>query len=36
VLDALAVPATPEQWLAQQWGDRFHLLMQQRELGAAH
>jgi hypothetical protein len=33
VLDALAVPATPEQWLAQQWGDRFHLLMQQRELG---
>ena len=33
VLDALAVPATPEQLAAQQWGDRFHLLMQQRELG---
>ena len=29
----MAVPATPEQLAAQQWGDRFHLLMQQRELG---
>lgn len=33
VLDALAVPATPDQLAAQRWGDRFHLLMQQRELG---
>ena len=33
VLDALAVPPSPQQWAAQQWGDRFHLLMQQRELG---
>jgi hypothetical protein len=32
-LDALTVPPAPEQLAAQQWGDRFHLLMQQRELG---
>lgn len=33
VLDGLGVPPAPEQLAAQQWGDRFHLLMQQRELG---
>jgi len=32
-LDSLVVPPTPEQLLGQQWGDRFHLLMQQQEMG---
>ncbi len=32
-LESLTVPPSPEQLAAQQWGDRFHLLMQQREMG---
>lgn len=34
-LESLAVPPSPQQLAAQQWGDRFHLLMQQREMGLA-
>lgn len=33
ILESLAVPASPELLEAQQWGDLFHLLMQQREMG---
>ncbi|MBF2036534.1 MAG: PD-(D/E)XK nuclease family protein [Leptolyngbyaceae cyanobacterium T60_A2020_046] len=33
VLDGLTVPAAPELLAGQQWGDRFHLFMQQREMG---
>ncbi|NEQ46819.1 MAG: PD-(D/E)XK nuclease family protein [Leptolyngbya sp. SIOISBB] len=33
ILESLSVPASPELLTAQQWGDRFHLLMQQREMG---
>ena len=32
-LDQLGSPASPEQQERQTWGSRFHLLMQQRELG---
>ena len=32
-LDQLGTPASPEQQERQTWGSRFHLLMQQRELG---
>lgn len=32
-LDALTEPPSPAKLAAQQWGDRFHLLMQQREMG---
>jgi hypothetical protein len=32
-LEQLGSPATPEQQAHQAWGSRFHLLMQQRELG---
>lgn len=32
-LDQLAAPASPEQQERLTWGSRFHLLMQQRELG---
>ncbi|MBO1348887.1 MAG: PD-(D/E)XK nuclease family protein [Hormoscilla sp. GUM202] len=32
-LEQLAAPATPEQQASMAWGKRFHLLMQQRELG---
>jgi len=32
-LDQLGSPASPEQQERQIWGSRFHLLMQQRELG---
>ena len=32
-LDQLGSPANPEQKERQTWGSRFHLLMQQRELG---
>ncbi len=32
-LDRLSAPTTPEQQEALAWGSRFHLLMQQRELG---
>lgn len=33
ILESLSVPPSPQQLEAQQWGDRFHLLMQQREMG---
>lgn len=33
ILESLSVPSSPELLAAQQWGDRFHLLMQQREMG---
>ena len=33
ILESLTVPLTPELLAGQQWGDRFHLLMQQREMG---
>lgn len=33
VLESLSVPSSPELLEAQQWGNRFHLLMQQREMG---
>lgn len=33
ILESLAVPPSPALLEGQQWGDRFHLLMQQRELG---
>lgn len=33
ILESLAVPPSPQLLEAQQWGDRFHLLMQQREMG---
>ncbi|MEM1278866.1 MAG: PD-(D/E)XK nuclease family protein [Cyanobacteria bacterium P01_H01_bin.152] len=33
ILESLSVPSSPELLTAQQWGDRFHLLMQQREMG---
>ncbi|NER84024.1 MAG: PD-(D/E)XK nuclease family protein [Leptolyngbya sp. SIO1D8] len=33
VLESLTVPPSPELLTGQQWGDRFHLLMQQREMG---
>ncbi|MEM0981625.1 MAG: PD-(D/E)XK nuclease family protein [Cyanobacteria bacterium P01_H01_bin.58] len=32
VLESLSVPPSPELLAGQQWGDRFHLLMQQREM----
>jgi hypothetical protein len=32
-LEGLAVPLSPDVQASQQWGSRFHLLMQQRELG---
>lgn len=32
-IEQLASPTTPEQQERQTWGSRFHLLMQQRELG---
>jgi hypothetical protein len=32
-LEQLGSPTTPEQQAHQAWGSRFHLLMQQRELG---
>lgn len=32
-LDQLGAPASPEQQERLTWGSRFHLLMQQRELG---
>src|SRR6476646_3772088 len=32
-LEQLGSPSTPEQQAHQTWGSRFHLLMQQRELG---
>lgn len=32
-LEQLGSPSTPEQQVHQAWGSRFHLLMQQRELG---
>ena len=32
-LEQLTVPPSPEIQAAQRWGDQFHLLMQQRELG---
>lgn len=32
-LDQLSIPTTPEQQERMTWGNRFHLLMQQRELG---
>ncbi|MEP0871110.1 PD-(D/E)XK nuclease family protein [Trichocoleus desertorum AS-A10] len=32
-LEQLGSPSTPEQQAHQSWGSRFHLLMQQRELG---
>lgn len=32
-LEQLSSPASPEQQNRQDWGSRFHLLMQQRELG---
>ena len=32
-LEQLGSPSTPEQQAHQAWGSRFHLLMQQRELG---
>ncbi|HAZ49878.1 MAG TPA: PD-(D/E)XK nuclease family protein [Cyanobacteria bacterium UBA11371] len=32
-IDQLGSPTTPEQQEKQAWGSRFHLLMQQRELG---
>jgi hypothetical protein len=35
VLDGLTVPPSPALLAGQQWGDRFHLLMQQREMGLA-
>ena len=31
-LDGLVVPSSPEQQASLDWGNRFHLLMQQREL----
>ncbi|HEY9888678.1 MAG TPA: PD-(D/E)XK nuclease family protein [Candidatus Obscuribacterales bacterium] len=34
-LESLVVPPTPDMLAARQWGDRFHLLMQQREMGLA-
>lgn len=33
ILESLAVPPSPALLEGQQWGDRFHLLMQQREMG---
>jgi hypothetical protein len=33
ILESLAVPPSPSLLAARQWGDRFHLLMQQREMG---
>ena len=33
ILESLSVPSSPGLLTAQQWGDRFHLLMQQREMG---
>ncbi|MEM6835247.1 MAG: PD-(D/E)XK nuclease family protein [Cyanobacteria bacterium P01_C01_bin.120] len=33
ILQSLSVPPSPDLLAAQQWGDRFHLLMQQREMG---
>lgn len=33
ILESLTVPPSPELLAGQQWGDRFHLLMQQREMG---
>jgi hypothetical protein len=33
VLEKLTVPPSPETQSRQQWGSRFHLLMQQREMG---
>ncbi len=35
VLDQLSVPPSPDLQAALDWGNRFHLLMQQRELGLA-
>ncbi len=35
VLDQLTVPPSPDLQAALDWGNRFHLLMQQRELGLA-
>ncbi|MEO0987810.1 MAG: PD-(D/E)XK nuclease family protein [Cyanobacteria bacterium J06639_14] len=32
ILESLAVPSSPALLAGQQWGDRFHLLMQQREM----
>jgi len=34
-LDQLVVPSHPELRQSQEWGTRFHLIMQQRELGMA-
>ncbi|MEO1299159.1 MAG: PD-(D/E)XK nuclease family protein, partial [Cyanobacteria bacterium J06636_16] len=33
ILESLTVPPSPALLEGQQWGDRFHLLMQQREMG---
>jgi hypothetical protein len=33
ILDQIGVPIAPESQARMAWGDRFHLLMQQRELG---
>jgi PD-(D/E)XK nuclease superfamily len=33
MLDQISTPIAPEQQSRMEWGDRFHLLMQQRELG---
>ncbi|MDB9525386.1 PD-(D/E)XK nuclease family protein [Oscillatoria sp. CS-180] len=33
ILESLSVPASPALMEGQKWGDRFHLLMQQREMG---
>lgn len=33
ILESLAVPPSPVLRESQQWGERFHLLMQQREMG---
>lgn len=33
ILQGLTVTPSPELLVGQQWGDRFHLLMQQREMG---
>ncbi|WP_008319125.1 PD-(D/E)XK nuclease family protein [Leptolyngbya sp. PCC 6406] len=33
VLDSLMVPTNPDLLAGQRWGNRFHLMMQQREMG---
>lgn len=33
IVDQLSTPASPDQQESMNWGSRFHLLMQQRELG---